>query len=111
MLKNEIPKEIQVEVIKIIDTFNEIHFKGRKVDIAYYPVFKGKDLLLNRMEFGKDSPVARLTYTENMNKWDFAIFRWTTEEYDPEEDFFPGVQFVDGTVEGAMKAGMAAYPV
>jgi len=111
MTKNAIPKEIQEEVIKIIDTYNEKTFDDWKDDLAYYPVFKGKYLLLNRKEFGKNSPVARLTYTGNMNKWDFAIFRWSTEQYDPDEDFFPGVQFVDGTVEGAMKAGMEAYPV
>ena len=27
------------------------------------------------------------------------------------ESMFPGSEFVDGTVEGAMRAGMKAYPV
>jgi hypothetical protein len=31
--------------------------------------------------------------------------------YDPNEGFFPGVEYVDGTVEGAMKAGLEAYPL
>ncbi len=30
--------------------------------------------------------------------------------YDPDEWFFPGSESVDGTVAGAMKAGLAAYP-
>ena len=55
--------------------------------------------------------MARLKYTGDIKKWDFAIFKWSTESYDPDERFFPGVQYVDGTIEGAMKAGLAAYPI
>ncbi|HEX9839103.1 MAG TPA: hypothetical protein VGA72_07145 [Anaerolineales bacterium] len=32
-------------------------------------------------------------------------------KYDPEEWFFPGEELVDGTVVGAMKAGMVAYEI
>ena len=30
--------------------------------------------------------------------------------YDAEEWFFPGEEHIDGTIEGAMKAGLEAYP-
>ncbi len=30
--------------------------------------------------------------------------------YDPDEWMFPGSGYLDGTVEGAMKAGLEAYP-
>ena len=33
------------------------------------------------------------------------------KQYDPEEWFFPGAGDVNGTIEGAMKAGLKAYPV
>jgi len=46
-----------------------------------------------------------------MNGWDFAIFKWSTETYDPDEWMFPGSELVDGTVEGAMRAGLEAYQV
>jgi hypothetical protein len=46
-----------------------------------------------------------------MDNWDFAIYKYSDNRYDPEEWFFPGEQFVDGTVTGAMKAGMIAYPL
>ncbi len=36
---------------------------------------------------------------------------WSTEIYDPDECMFSGSEFVDGTIEGAMRAGMKAYPV
>jgi hypothetical protein len=51
------------------------------------------------------------TYTGDTSKWEFAIFKWSTERYDPDEWFFPGSECVDGTVEGAMMAGLHAYPV
>ena len=45
-----------------------------------------------------------------MDDWDFAIYKYSTEKYDLDECMFPGDQFVDGTIEGAMKAGLQAYP-
>jgi hypothetical protein len=44
-----------------------------------------------------------------MDNWDFAIYRFSGGRYDPEEWFFPGADLVDGTVTGAMQAGMKAY--
>jgi hypothetical protein len=46
-----------------------------------------------------------------MNDWGFAIFKWSSERYDPDEWMFPGSELLDGTIEGAMKAGLQAYPV
>ena len=46
-----------------------------------------------------------------MKEWEFAIFKWTREQYEPDEWFFPGSNLFDGTIEGAMKAGLEAYPV
>lgn len=80
-------------------------------DLFYFADFKGKFLYLKRKEFGEISSVARMTYTGDMKNWDFAIFKWSLEKYDSEEWLFPGVEYVDGTIEGAMKAGLEAYPV
>ena len=44
------------------------------------------------------------------DRWEFAIFKYSDERYDPDEWLFPGSEHVDGTIEGAMQAGMAAYP-
>jgi hypothetical protein len=46
-----------------------------------------------------------------MDNWGFAIYKYSDNCYDPEEWFFPGEQYVDGTVTGAMKAGMEAYDI
>ena len=55
--------------------------------------------------------MARLEYLGKIDEWDFAIFKWSTEAYDPEEWFFPGAELVDGTIEGAMMAGLEGYPI
>lgn len=111
MAKIAIPKEIQQEVYRIIEAFNRTHFSGRTDSVAYFIEIKGKFLYLRRHEFGKISPVARLTYTGDMKEWEFAIFKWTREQYDSDESFFPGANLFDGTIEGALKAGLEAYPV
>ncbi len=67
-------------------------------------------MYLDRSDYGNQGQICRLTYNGKMDNWDFAIFRWSSEKYDPEESFFPGFNHVDGTIEGAMKAGLEAYP-
>ncbi|MEZ4769334.1 MAG: hypothetical protein R2844_13020 [Caldilineales bacterium] len=55
-------------------------------------------------------PVCRLTYTGDMINWEFAIYKYSDEGYDPDEWLFPGAGRLDGTIEGAMRAGLRAYP-
>ena len=110
MAKAIITKEIQQKASDIIDAFNQKTFKG-SADFMYIPKFKANFLYLDMKERDRLTPVARLKYTGDIKKWEFAIFKWSTETYDPDEWFFPGVQHVDGTIEGAMKAGLAAYPI
>src|SRR4030067_658272 len=108
MRPKDIPNEIREKVEAIITKFNSKTFK--KKECYYKARFKGKYLFLDRCDYGRIGPICRLTYTGKMDDWDFAIFRWSSETYDPEEWMFPGSEFVDGTVQGAMKAGMQAYP-
>lgn len=111
MAKIVITEEIKQEVYKIIDDFNRKNFREDVKVLFYFAEFKGKFLYLKRHEYGRNSPVVRMKYTGDMKDWEFAIFKWSSEEYDPDEWFFPGSQYVDGTIEGAMKAGLEAYPV
>ncbi len=104
-----IPDEIRAKVIEIVNSFNqgELRKKGCLFEVR----FKGKFLYLDRVDSYRESPICRLKYNGHFEEWEFAIFKWSSERYDSEEWFFPGSQFVNGTIEGAMKAGMAAYPV
>lgn len=104
-----IPEEVQLEVEAAVKSFNRTNF--RRGDCYYEARFKGKHCYLDRSDYGSVGPVCRLTYTGSMNKWQFAIFKWSSETYDPDEWMFPGSELVDGTVRGAMRAGLEAYPV
>ena len=103
-----IPDDVKQKTKYIIEEFNRKTL--RKRNCFYQARFKGKFLYLDRSDYGNIGPICRLTYTGNMGKWEFAIFKWSSEKYDPGEWFFPGSQHVDGSIEGAMKAGLDAYP-
>lgn len=116
-----IPLEIQDQVQKLVEEFNHKNFKkgdprlrmifSGTTDSGYSVRFKGKFLYLDRAERGrKPTPICRLTWTGAIDKWDFAIYKYSHEGYDSEEWFFTGADKVDGTVTGAMEAGMEAYP-
>ena len=116
-----IPTETQQEVQKLIDEFNRVNLKEstaflnaishNKVKRGYSARFKGKYLYLDRTDRSKPLPICRLTWNGKMDNWDFAIYKYSSDKYDPEEWFFPGSEFVDGTVTGAMEAGMVAYDI
>lgn len=111
--KQLIPPEIQAEVQKLIDEFNQENFNDEEFKelgiVGYSARFKGKYLYLDRDDMGKPSPICRLKWNGKMDDWDFAIYKYSDNGYDPEEWSFPGTKYVDGTVMGAMKAGMKAY--
>ena len=119
--KQVIPAEIQEEVQKLIDEFNRVNLKEStsllntffpsKVKRGYSARFKGKFLYLDRTDRSEPLPICRLTWNGKMDNWDFAIYKYSSDKYDPEEWFFPGEEFVNGTVNGAMKAGMVAYEI
>jgi len=119
--KQTIPTEIQEEVLKIVEEFNRKTFTGEQHPIVkalfgttkrgYVARFKGKFLYLDRIDRGHPSEICRLTWNGKMDNWDFAIYRHSRNFYDPDEWMFPGAGYVNGTVEGAMKAGVEAYPM
>jgi len=104
-----IPNELRTEVEGIVSEFNRKTF--RNSGIAYSAHYRGKFLYLKRNGYGDPTPICRLTYTGKMDAWEFAIYKYSDDRYDPEEWFFPGADEVDGTVEGAMRAGLMAYPI
>jgi hypothetical protein len=109
MSSKSIPSEVKKQVDKKVAEFNQNAISNPNVH--YLTRYKGRFLYLERFSDGRSKPICRLEYTGRIDNWDFAIFKYSNERYDPEEWFFPGVGHVDGTVEGAMKAGLEAYPV
>lgn len=108
MGKKGIPDLIKKQIDEIVERFN------KKVigdpNCFYLTRYRGSFLYLDREDHGVSSHVCRLRYNGDMKSWDFAIYKYSSERYDSEEWFFPGAGHVDGTIEGAMKAGLEAYP-
>ena len=103
-----IPDAVKTEVATIVEHFNTTTI--RNPHCLYVPRYKGKFLYLDRQDYGRQHPICRLEYTGKMEDWSFAIYKYSDERYDEEEWFFPGAEHVNGTIEGAMKAGLEAYP-
>lgn len=103
-----IPEDVRRQVEEIVERFNRK--ESRRDDCYYLARFRGKYCYLDRADYGQVGPICRLTYTGKMDNWEMAIFKWSSETYDPDEWFFFGSELVDGTIEGAMRAGLEAYP-
>lgn len=108
MRSKRIPESIKKQVAEIVKRFNAEAIKDP--DQFYITRYRGNYLYLDRNDYGTVGPICRLEFNGKMDNWDFAIFKYSSERYDPDEWFFPGSELVDGTVEGAMKAGLEAYP-
>jgi hypothetical protein len=108
MPATSIPDPVKDQVAERITAFN--HAIIQDPDVSYLPRYRGAFLYLDRCDYGQIGRIARLTYTGALDRWEFAIYRYSDERYDPDEWLFPGARELDGTIEGAMRAGMAAYP-
>lgn len=104
-----IPDDVKEKVHAIVERFNREN--STRDDCYYEAHFKGRYCYLFRSDYGQLGPICRLTCTGKIDDWEFAIFKWSSERYDPHEWMFPGSELVDGTVEGAMRAGLEAYTV
>jgi hypothetical protein len=108
MSKQAIPEAIRIWADEVIKIFNESNIGDH--DRYYIARYKGRYLYLDRLDYENRHRIARLTYTGNLDGWEFAIFKYSDEQYDADEWLFPGSGYVDGTIVGAMKAGLEAYP-
>lgn len=108
MERATIPAHIKQWVDSVITDFNARVI--RDPHRGYHARYRGRHLYLDRVDDGVPQRIARLEYTGSADHWGFAIFKYSDGRYDAEEWFFPGAGYVDGTLEGAMKAGLAAYP-
>src|SRR5918996_2157299 len=102
--RQSIPDDIKSQVDAIVATFNTRVI--RDPNRYYCTRYRGNHLYLDRLDYGMVKARCRLTYTGPMDNWEFAIYKYSDERYDPDEWMFPGAGHIDGTIEGAMKAGL-----
>ncbi len=89
MAKPKIAPEIKAQADAIVARFNGETLKI-KPWAHYVTNYRGAYLYLGHQRGGKFWPVCRLKYTGDMEKWEFAIYKYSDERYDPEEWFFDG---------------------
>ena len=109
MAKTKIPAEIKQQADAIVVRFNTdvLH---NDPEARYVTRYRDGYLYLGHEFQGRFGPICRLTYTGDIDDWDFAIYKYSSGRYDPGEWLFPGGAEVDGTIAGAMHAGLKAYP-
>ncbi len=108
MARATIPAHIKQWADGVIKDFNDRVI--RDPHRAYHARDRGRHLYRDRVDDGVPHRIARLEYTGSIDNWGFAIFKYSDERYDAEEWFCPGAGHVDGSLEGALHAGLAAYP-
>jgi len=129
-MAKSIPKEIKEQVLKIVAAYNkknktnfEIGFRGKFAYLAKHELSAANPffaVIAKRMGISIDklpqqhnetveTKLGRLTYNGHMDNWDFAVFKYSRETYDANEFMFPGYEELDGTINGALNAGMQLY--
>ncbi len=84
--------------------------KQSGLNTCYCADARGKFIYLYRLLPEGIERLGRLTYLGDSENMEFAIFKYSSGKYDPKESWFPGVEHIDGTIEGALKAVIQAYP-
>jgi hypothetical protein len=105
----KIPEEVKAAIEQRVQAFNKAHKSQFQVE------FKGKFCYLSKIAASfwskaVETKLGRLTWTGDIEKWSFDVYKYSREFYDPNEFMFPGREDLDGTIEGAMRAGFKLYP-
>ncbi len=102
------PVEVQREIETRVGAFNSKHLA--KSYYKFHPKIQGKFIYLMYLTpNGELEHNGRLKYDGDLENMDFAIYKYSSEKYDSNE-WFPGIKYANGTIEGGMKACLEAYP-
>lgn len=106
----KISKELKITIVDLVSKLNTKLFDDEG-DGYFTTRTSGKFLYLDFVEHNRSEKRCRLSYSGDMNAWEFSIFKWSSEKFSVSDDFdmFDGCEYLDGTIEGAMKAGYIAY--
>ncbi len=129
-MAKSILKSIQNEVLEIVETFNKKHetffqitFRGSFAYLSKIEKFPTEDFRhmiaqnmgvpLKKMPKPQEeiieTKIGRLQYNGQTDNWVFAVFKYSREIYDPNEWIFPGSSKLNGTIRGALNAGLELY--
>jgi len=81
MATPKLTPDIKAQVDAIVARFNAEQLRDRPW-AHYVTTYRGAHLYLGHQRGGRVWPVCRLTYTGDMNHWEFAIYKYSDEHYD-----------------------------
>ena len=102
MAKKIISDETRESILECVEHFNKNELTK---EYSFKAEIKGKFIYLKL----NGEPRCRLQYNGDLNSLEFAIYKYSSSNYDPDEFFFPGSDYVDGTIQGALKASLEVY--
>lgn len=111
MADYKIPLQIQGDLINRAKVFNEKELKNSPC--FYRPDSRGKFTYLYRDWLdGSYECIGRLTYEGDMEKMDFAVYDRKSKRYvDWKKKYSFVKKYLNGTIEGAMIAGIKIFPI
>ena len=101
---------VPIVLQSILQTRVNTFCKQRLLKYQYCSNARGKFIYLYRLIPKGLQRLGRLTYLGDLENMEFTIFNDLSEKYDPKKRLFPGSVYLDGTIEGALKAVVEAYP-
>jgi hypothetical protein len=101
---SKIPEEVKIAMMQRVVAFNKANKSLFQVE------FKGKYCFLSKIGWKEPTKLGRMAWTGDIEKWTFDVYKYSRNFYDPNEFMFPGQEELDGTIEGAMRAGFKIYP-
>ena len=107
---NNSGQKIKDELTEILLAFNKEHF-GNSKDVGYSLSYRGKYIYITGFRGEIYKKVGRLTYEDDLQDMEFAVYKYSSEKFDPDEFLFPGREHLDGTLKGALKASLELYQI
>jgi hypothetical protein len=102
MAKSLSPSE-HLSINDILKSFNQENGTNLQV------IVRGRFVYVFILEGDIETKLGRMEYHGKPDNWSFAIYKYSSERYHPDEFGYPGFFELDGTITGALKACMAWY--
>jgi hypothetical protein len=98
--KMKLSKKTQEELEEQVKSFNKEHKSKFKIR------FRGKFIYLDKVTLFRTTHIGRLKYNGSLDTLSFAVYKYSNNSYNANEFFFPGMDQLNGNINGAMKAGL-----
>ncbi len=97
-MSKSLSKPNKLFINSALESFNQEN--GTKFQI----IIRGRFVYVFVTDGEIETKVGRMEYHGKPDNWSFAIYKYSSERYHPDEVLYPGFFNLDGTIKGALKA-------